>query len=137
MSRFKVGDRVRVVRTQYPDNAPVGSLGTVTSAGNRGCDIRLGAGKSRVWFFDDDELAMDDATARLHAAAPDLLAVAECVDAMRWRGDETTRDWHERAIPALERQGFDMDGEPFSMAAAERFVETLAAAAIAKAKGGV
>lgn len=55
MSKFKVGDRVRAVRTDYPDSIGVGAVTTVTRVDEDG-DAWLGANGGQELFFFDSEL---------------------------------------------------------------------------------
>lgn len=64
-----------------------------------------------------------------------LLAVTECVDALRWRTEERAEDRYRRVWEVLERHGWSSDGEPFSETALQEWVENLAARALSKARG--
>lgn len=55
--KFKVGDRVVAVRSDYPDNFPVGTVGTVADMLDEHCDVISDSSESTgKWFFFEAEL---------------------------------------------------------------------------------
>lgn len=57
MGKFKVGDRVRVLESEWKE-APVGSLGEVVYEGDRSADVKIDGGDGFGWYFDDHQIEL-------------------------------------------------------------------------------
>lgn len=56
MGKFKVGDRVRVLASQWPNDVPVGSVGAVSVTGDDYVTVMIDGGDGFDWYFDIDEV---------------------------------------------------------------------------------
>jgi hypothetical protein len=59
MKDFKVGDKVLVVKTDYPKNVPIGTVSVVSSLAN-GVFPRIKVGENYEWIFSPNELKLID-----------------------------------------------------------------------------
>lgn len=54
MSRYKVGDTVKIIRTSHPVDAPVGATGTVEETQSGGVHVRTRHYHGLLFHFDDE-----------------------------------------------------------------------------------